>query len=243
MTTRNHLPVADRQRTLPCRLHLPVRSRRLFPLLPAIFFLTTGFASSRFTEKQLEALGKYVGKSYWVVAEEGKKPLFLSAPSPAAPSFLPAAKESFQITEMLEGSNQRPYYFYKVKFDSGREGYIDVDSFLEEINSTFATQDPDRGQKTKAAKEAQDEQKREAWIRAQSWPEHVKEAVLKRKAVLGMRVQEAREALGKPARVVKVKNVSPLLGQLEQWIYDNGPVLTFTNGLVTRIQTAGEKTE
>ena len=243
MMTRNRLPVADRQRTLPCRLRLPVRSRRLFPLLPAIFFLTTGFASSRFTEKQLEAFEKYIGKTYWVVAEEGKKLPFLSALSPAAPSFLPVAKESFQITEMLEGSNQRPYYFYKVKFDSGREGYIDVDSFLEEINSTFATRDPDRGQKTKVAKEAQDKQKREAWIRAQPWPEHVKEAVLKRRAVLGMRIQEAREALGKPARVVKVQNTSPLLGQLEQWIYNNGPVLTFTNGLVTRIQTAGEKTE
>ena len=220
-----------------------VKATKTCFVLAVFFCLTTGFASSRFTEKQLEALGRYVGKSYWVVAGESNKPHFLSAPSPAAPSFFPAEKESFQITEMLEGSKQRPYYYYKVTFDSGREGYIDVDSFLEEINSTFATQDPDRGQKNKSAREAQDEQKREAWIRAQPWPEHVKEAVLKKKAVLGMRMQEARQALGKPTSVVKMKNANPLLGQLEQWTYNNGPVLTFTNGLVTRIQTAGEKTE
>ena len=219
------------------------RSQGLFLLLSAFFCLAAGSASSRYTEKQLEALRKYVGKTYWVMAEEGKRPLFFSTPSPAATSFLPEPKESFQIAEMVEGATQRPAYYYKVSFASGREGYIDVDSFLEQLNLTLLTVDPDRGQKMRSAKEAEGESKRAARIRAQPWPEHIKEAVLQRKAVLGMTVKEAREALGKPTRVVKVRDASPLMGQQEQWIYQSGPVLTFTNGLITRIQAVEAKNE
>ena len=143
-----------------------VKWKGILFLFPAFLFLATGFASSRFTEKQLEALRKYAGKTYWVVTEEGKRPLFFSAPSPSAASFLPEEKESFQVTEMVEGSTQR-FYYYKVKFDSGREGYIGIDSFLEGLNTTLVTIDPDRGQKVKSAKEAQEEEKRAARIRAQ----------------------------------------------------------------------------
>lgn len=231
--------MASRSGQLPSHRRLP----GLFLLLPAFFFLTTGFASSRFTEKQLEAFEKYVGKTYWAVAEEGKRALFFSAPSPSAPSFLPELKESLQITEMVQGAGQRPAYYYKVSFASGREGYIDLDSFLGQLNLTLLTVDPNRGQKMRSAKEAQEEEKREARIRAQPWPEHIKEAVLQRKAVLGMNMKEAREALGRPTRVVKLKDTNLLMGQQEQWIYDKGPVLTFTNGAITRLQTAGNKVE
>lgn len=224
-------------------LSFQARARTLFFCLSALFCLTTGFASSRFSEKQLEALGKYVGKTYWAVADDGRRALFFSAPSPSASSFLPEPKESLKITEMVQGSAQRPTTYYKVKLGSGREGYIDIDSFLGELNATLVTQDPDRGQKIRAAKEAQEEEKREAWIRAQPWPEHVKKAVLNRQAIVGMAMKEAREALGKPNRVVKINNANPLMGQQEQWIYDKGPVLSFTNGLVTRIQTAEGKAE
>jgi hypothetical protein len=208
-------------------------------LFPA--YLAAGPASLPLTEKQLEALGKRVGKTYWVVAEENKKPVFLSSPSPSAPSFLAGAKESFEITEVVGASSQRPHY--KVRFASAKEGYISVDSFLEELNFTIATQDPDRDQKKKSAKEANEENKREAWIRAQPWPEHVKEAVLKRKAVLGMTMSEAKVALGKPTRVIKLKAASTLMGEQEQWIYDSGPVLTFTNRMITRIQTIEARAE
>ena len=142
---------------------------------------------------------------------------------------------------MVGISNQRPYY--RANFDSGREGYITVDSFLEELNLTLLTQDPDMGQKRRSAKEAEEESKREAWIRAQSWPEHVKDAALKRKAILGMNMNEAKVALGKPARKVKLKNNNALMGQQEQWLYENGIVLTFTNGMITRMQTKDSKNE
>src|SRR3989304_4933960 len=224
-------------------LSFQARARTLFFFLSALFCLTTGFASSRYTEKQLEALRKYVGKTYWAIADDGRRALFFSAPSPAATSFLPEPKESFQIAEMVEGATQRPAYYYKVSFASGREGYIDVDSFLEQLNLTLLTVDPDRGQKMRSAKESEGESKRAARIRAQPWPEHIKKAVLQRKAVLGMTVKEAREALGKPTRVVKVRDASPLMGQQEKGIYQRGPVLTFTNGLITRIQAVEAKNE
>jgi len=224
-------------------LSFQARVHTLFLFLSALFCLTTGFAASRFTEKQLEALEKYVGKTYWAVADEGRRAHFFSGPSPSASSFLPEPKESLKITAMVQGSAQRAAAYYKVKFGSGREGYIDVDSFLGELNLTLLTVDPDRGQKIRAAKEAQEEEKREARIRAQPWPEHVKKAVLNRQAILGMDMKEAREALGKPNSVVKINNANPLMGEQEQWIYDKGPVLSFTNGLLARIQTAGGKAE
>jgi hypothetical protein len=197
--------------------------------------------SSQFTEKQLGALAKQVGKTYWVVDGENKTPIFFSAPSPSASPFRIGVKESFQITALVGGSTEKPYY--RVRFASGKEGYLSVDSFLEELNSTLVAQDPDKGQKRKSAKEAGEESRREAWIRAQPWPAHVKEAALKRQAILGMNMSEAKAALGKPSRVVKLKHGNPLLGQQEQWVYEGGPVLTFTNGVITRMQPMGAITE
>ncbi|MBI1993374.1 MAG: hypothetical protein HYS67_02960, partial [Deltaproteobacteria bacterium] len=217
--------MASRFRQLSSHGRLP----GLLFLLAALLSLTTGFASSHFTERQLAALERYAGKSYWVVAWEGKLPSFSSAPSPAADFFLPQAKESFQITEIVQGSGPKAYY-YKVRFDTGREGYIEVDFFLGQLNLTLLTVDPDRGQRIRAAREVEEESKREARIRAQPWPEHIKEAVLKRQAVLGMNMKEAREALGRPRSAVKLKNSNPLMGEQEQWIYQGGLALTFTNG-------------
>lgn len=209
-------------------------------IIPLLFpaYLATGFASSHLTEKQLAALAKHVGKTYWIVAEGSRRVVFSSAPSPSASSFRAGVKESFQITEMVSGSTQRPYY--RVRFAFGKEGFISVDSFLEEFNSALVTQDPDRQPRRKSAKE---ESRREAWIRAQPWPQHVKEAALKRQAVLGMNMTETKVALGKPTRVVKLKHTNALMGEQEQWIYKSGPVLTFTNGVITRMQTAEARAE
>ena len=64
-------------------------------------------------------------------------------------------------------------------------------------------------------------------------------APLKKQPVIGMSKKEATAVLGKPKTVVQLKtgnSGSALMGKQEQWIYDNGPVLTFSNGLVVRIQ-------
>ncbi|HEY3303430.1 MAG TPA: hypothetical protein VGL70_07845 [Candidatus Binatia bacterium] len=214
-----------------------------FSALPFLAISSTSFAASQYTPKQLEAYGRYVGKTYWVVEHEIKPPAFLSAPAPAAPSFQPAIKDSFEIKEIVGGTAQTREHYYRVVFDSGKEGFLSLGSFLEHFNASLVTVDPGRDAKAKLAKETEAENKRQAWIRAQHWPEHVKEAALKRQPVLGMSTKEAKAALGDPKRMVPMKSATLLLGTQEQWTYENGLVLTFTNGLITRIQTLKAKNE
>lgn len=219
------------------------RSRQRQVIAAALFaaslFLVpfaTAWGSSHYTPKQLEAFATYAGKTYWVMGEENKIPAFQSAPSPSAPSFHPGVKEPFEIKEIVGGTKQVPAYYFKAAFGSGKEGFITIGSFLEQLNASFVTVDPDRDLKAKLAKEAAAESKRQAWIKAQHWPEYVKEAALKRQPVLGMNTKEAAAVLGKPKSVVGMNAANLLMGRQEQWIYEDGPVLTFTNGLLTRIQ-------
>ncbi|MGH7765957.1 MAG: hypothetical protein ACREQP_00765 [Candidatus Binatia bacterium] len=214
-----------------------------FSALPLLATFSTTFAASQYTSKQLEAYGQYVGRTYWIVEHESSAPAFLSAPSAAAPSFQPEVKDSFEIKEIVGGTAQIPAHYYRAVFDSGKEGFLPLGAFLEHFNASFATVDPDRNAKAKLARETEAETKRQAWIRAQRWPEHVKEAALKKQPVLGMSTHEAKAALGKPKRMVLMKSAAILLGAQEQWTYENGFVLTFTNGLITRIQTLEAKGE
>ncbi len=219
---------------IPTRLCLILKRSKILFLLPVLFQLTTGFASSRFTEKYLEALSKRVGNTYWVIYAESQGPLFFSAPSPSASSFHAGPKESFEMTDMVEGPDQRLYY--KVQFASGRDGYISVDSFMQELNSTLATQDPDRNQKKRRSEEAQEESKRVEQIGAQPWPENVKQAAIKRQPALGMTAGEVRIVLGAPKRVTSLTQSRLAVGRQERWIYEPGPVLIFTDGVLTQIQ-------
>jgi hypothetical protein len=214
-----------------------------FSALLFLAIISTTLAASQYTPKQLEAYGQYVGKTYWIVEHENKAPAFLSAPTAAAPAFQPAVKDSFEIKEIVGGAAQTREHYYRVVFNSGKEGFLSLGSFLEHFNASLVTLDPDRDAKAKLAKETEAETKRQAWIRAQRWPEHVKEAALKRQPVLGMSTKEAKASLGDPKRMVPMKSASLLLGTQEQWSYENGLVLTFTNGLITRIQTLEGKKE
>jgi len=198
-------------------------------------------ASPRVTEKQIEVMRGYVGKTYWIAPGSENDRFFYSAPSRDATTFSAEAKESFQITEMVKGSSESLYY--KVRFASGKEGYINVNTFLDELNSTVVPQDPGAGQKRKTTNATDTEKKREEWIRAQPWPEYVKEAALKKQAVLGMTTGEVKAALGKPARMTRLKSVGRQTARQEQWVYSGGSVLTFTDGVLTLIQTAGSKSE
>jgi hypothetical protein len=54
-----------------------------------------------------------------------------------------------------------------------------------------------------------------------------------------MSKKEATAVLGKPKSVVQLKtgnSGTALMGKQEQWLYDNGPVITFNNGVIVRIQ-------
>jgi len=196
-------------------------------------------ASSHYTLTQLEAFDAYTEKTYWITADAEKIPAFRSAPSPSAPSFKPDAKESFKMKEIVGGKGA-PYY-YRAVFESGKTGFLAINSFLDGLNLTILTVDPDGNRKRKIAKEAEEESQRQAWIRRQPWPEQVKQAALERRPALGMTTSEARAVLGKPKNIFPLQSTNPLLGKQEQWIYENGQALTFTNGLLTRVQKTHDK--
>jgi hypothetical protein len=215
----------------------PILAAALFAATPLLVVSGNGWTASQYTPKQIELYAQYVGKTYWVVEEAGT-PAFHAAPSSAAPSFRPRLKESFEINEIVGGTAKLPAPYYRVTFDSGKEGFIPVRSLVEQLNAAFVTVDPDRDAKANLAKETKTEKKRQEWIQSQRWPEHVKQAAVKKQPVLGMSTKEASAVLGKPQRVVGIKNTNLLLGRQEQWTYEGGSVLTFTNGLITRIQPA-----
>jgi hypothetical protein len=207
-------------------------------ILPFLGSFFDPSAASQYTSKQLEAYNGYTGKTYWVVGEANKIPAFLSAPSPTAPTFTPALNESFEIKDIVADNPSSAYY--RAIFVSGKEGFIPIVAFIEQVNASFTSVDPDRNARAKAAKETHDEEKRREWIQSQRWPEHVKQAALAKQPALGMNTREASAILGKPKSVVPLKSANFLMGRQEQWVYENGPVLTFSNGIVTRIQPREE---
>lgn len=214
-----------------------IRSR----IVAAVFFAALLFvlpgksaAQMQYTPKQLEHFRSYTGKTYWVMPEPNKAEFF-SAPSREGTAFHPATKESFEIKEIVYDNTSLP--FYKVAFASGKEGFIPVRDFLDQLNASFTALDPDRDAKAKAAKETLDEQKRREWIEARRWPEHVKQAALRKEPALGMNKREATAVLGKPKSVVPIKT-GQLMGKQEQWHYENGLVITFMNGSISRIQSS-----
>jgi hypothetical protein len=124
-----------------------------------VFLIVTAFpalASDRYTDHQLDALATRVGKIYWIVAVKNQTPLFLSSPAANAASFRPQANESFEITELVGRKDKNPYY--KVKFDSGKEAFIQPEIFLEELNSGIA-QSIHRPWRRKSAAAAEEEKR------------------------------------------------------------------------------------
>ena len=200
-----------------------------------VFFVVTAFpahASNHYTDHQLDALATRVGKIYWIVAVKSQTPAFLSSPTANAASFRPQANESFEITELVGRKDKNPYY--KVKFDSGKEGFIQPEIFLEELNLSIASVDPQAIEKKKAAAAAEEEKQRIEWIQAQPWSRTIKEAAIKRQVIGGMNGGEVKKILGNPIRVTKVK--AQLNVAEEHWLYADGSTAVFLNGLFNRIE-------
>jgi hypothetical protein len=189
-------------------------------------------ASNHYTVRQLDVLATRVGKTYWIVAVNNRIPAFLSAPAGNASSFQPQANEAFEITELTGREQRNPYY--KVKFDSGKEGYIQPDKFLDELNLTIAGVDPQAYEKNKAAAAAAEEKKRVAWIQAQPWSPGIKEAAIRRQIIGGMNEEEVKRILGSPVRMTRVK--AQLNVAEEHWLYPDGSTAIFYNGLLNRIE-------
>jgi hypothetical protein len=204
-------------------------------VLALILLILTAFpapASDRYTDHQLDALATRVGKIYWIVAVKNQTPLFLSSPTANAASFRPQANESFEITELVGRQDKNPYY--KVKFNSGKEAFIQPETFLEELNLGIAAVDPQAIDKKKAADAAEEEKKRVEWIQAQPWPRNVKEAAIKRQVLGGMNGAEVKKILGNPLRVSRVKAQLNVIE--EHWLYPDGSTAVFINGLYNRLE-------
>jgi hypothetical protein len=189
-------------------------------------------ASNHYTDHQLDALATRVGRTYWIVAVKNQTPAFLSSPTANAAPFHPQAKESFEITELVGRKDKNPYY--KVKFDSGKEAFIRPETFVEELNVSLASVDPQAIEKKKGAEDAEEEKKRIEWIQAQPWPRNVKEAAINRQVIGGMNGGEVKKILGNPIRVRKMK--AQLNVAEEHWLYADGSTAVFYNGLLNRIE-------
>lgn len=216
---------------------MPRSFKIVFILLALSDFSGLAFASNHYTEKQMDALAARVGSELWIRSVNGKLPVFLAAPAPNAANFRAADNDSFEITDLVGRAQKNPYY--KVKFASGKVGYIKPDAFHEELNSTITTADPKADEKRKAEELAVEDKKRVDWIQAQPWSAAVKQAAIKRNATPGLTSGEVKRVLGAPKRVVKRRGVTSV--REERWFYPDGSTLNFQNGLLTSVERAVNK--
>jgi len=225
---------AKNSRRLRAKLSRPML-RFWYGAVMSLSLTVAGFpvqASHHYTVRHLDVLATRVGKTYWIVAVNNRIPAFLSTPAANASSFQPQANEAFAVTELTGREQINPYY--KVKFDSGKEGYIQPDKFLEELNLTIVAVDPQAHEKKKAAAAAAEEKKRVEWIQAQPWSPGIKAAAIRRQVIGGMNEAEIKKILGNPVRVIRVK--AQLNVAEEHWLYPDGSTVIFYNGLLNRIE-------
>lgn len=201
-------------------------------LLILLSLVTPAAASNHYTEKQLDALEARVGKMFWIAEVEGKLPSFVRSPTSGASAFHPAANESFEITELVGRKARNPYY--KVKFESGAEGYIHAQAFHEQFNATILTTDPLADERKALAEKNQEEKARIEWIHSQPWSAAVKESAIKGQAVPGMTTGEVKKVVGDPRRVSRIKG--PQHSSEEHWFYPEGTLLIFRNGALNRLE-------
>lgn len=204
------------------------------PLFLALLLFCDGaaLASHHYTDKQLEALAERVGKTFWFNPAQEKTPLFSATPAPSGAIFRPAVKESFEITELTGQAIKDPYY--KVRFDSGKVAYIRPEMFHEELNATILSVDPWAEARKKKEQGAEEEKTRVDWINAQPWSQAVKEASLRKQPTLGLNSAEIKRAVGPPIRITKTRGAIKVAE--EHWFYADGSVLTFHNGLLSKVE-------
>ena len=213
-------------------------TRRISLLLAVLLCCgSAALASNHYTDKQLEALAARVGKTFWISGANDKAPSFLTAPSPGAATFRPEENDSFEITELTGQKIKDPYY--KVRFESGKVGYIRPETFHEEFNVTILSHDPHADEKKKAEAQAIEEKKRLEWIKSQPWSAAVKAAAIKKQPTPGLNGAEVKRVLGAPTRVSHIRGTTKVAE--ERWFYADGSVLTFHNGLLSSVEKRENK--
>jgi hypothetical protein len=221
------------------RLRLNAKIISLISLVLAVVlnYDFAAIASSHYTDKQLEALAARVGKTFWINAANEKPPSFLTAPRPGATTFRPEENDSFEITELTGQKAKDPYY--KVRFQSGKVGYLTPDMFHEEFNAKILSYDPLADAKKKKEEHEAEEKKRLEWIKAQPWSPAVKAAAIRKQPTAGLKTAEVRRVLGEPTRVSKTRGTTKVAE--ERWFYPDGTVLTFHNGLLSSAEKKENK--
>jgi hypothetical protein len=210
-------------------------------LAAAIVFFSAVQVCAVYTPKQLEALSSRIGKTFWILSVDGRTPDFLSRPAAGATSFKAGPNDSFVIVELVGQKTNTLYY--RVKFDSDKEGYITPGAFHEDFNLTILSTDPHADEKKKAAQALEEDKQRKDWIQAQAWSQVVKEAAIDRRPVPGMTATEVRKVLGAPLRVIKAASgqKAAAAGRQnlaeERWVYPNGSELIFHNTLLIRVDS------
>ena len=213
-------------------------TRRISLLLAVLLCCgSAALASNHYTDRQLEALAARVGKTFWISGANEKAPSFLTAPSPGATTFRPEENDSFEITELTGQTVKDPYY--KVRFESGKVGYIRPETFHEEFNVTILSHDPHADEKKKAEAQAIEEKKRLEWIKSQPWSAAVKAAAIKKQPTPGLNGAEVKRVLGAPTRVSHIRGTTKVAE--ERWFYADGSVLTFHNGLLSSVEKRENK--
>jgi hypothetical protein len=207
-------------------------------LLMLLCTVTPAAASNHYTERQLDALETRVGKKFWISIGDGNLPSFVTSPTSGASIFHPPDNDSFEVTELVGRKARNPYY--KIKFESGAEGYIHAQAFHEHFNATILTTDPLVEERKALAEKNQEEKVRLEWIQNQPWSAAVKESAVKRQAVHGMTMDEVKRVVGDPRRVSRIKG--PQHSNEEHWFYPDGTLLVFRNGALNRMETT-KKTE
>ena len=206
-------------------------------VLSLFAFNDPAWASQHYTAKQMEALASRVGQTFWSQPVDGKGPSFATAPAANAKLVRVDAVESFQISALVGQAAKNPYF--KIRRENGQEGYISPEQFLDALNLTIVTTDPAAEDKKKSAEAAEGDKKRVEWIRAQPWSPAVKEAAIKRQTVPGLTSSEVKHVLGAPSRVTKVQG--PIKVAEEHWLYPDGSVLIFHNGLLSKVERRENK--
>jgi hypothetical protein len=140
-----------------------------------------------------------------------------------------------QLTNRLKLRRKARNPYYRVKFESGAEGYIHAQAFHEQFNATIVTFDPLADEKRALAEKKQGEKARIEWIQNQPWSSAVKESAMRGQAVPGMTEGEVKRVVGDPRRVSRIKG--PQHSSEEHWFYPDGTLLIFRNGALNRLET------
>jgi hypothetical protein len=198
--------------------------------------ISAAWTPGQYTTRQFQAFAERIGNTYWTASAENHELTLLTAPAANASSFQAPADEAFEVTDLVGQKAQAP--FYKVRFASGKQGFISPENFLEELNVTIFSVDLKADEKRKAAAAAEEERDRVRWIQSQPWSQTVKDAAMRKEVVVGMNPDEVRKVLGNPTRATKIQ--SPQGNVEEQWFYPDGNVVVFNNGLLNRVQRKSE---